>query len=192
MNCPACEGHLEEITVKEITVDVCKGGCGGLWFDNYELDKVDEPHETLGEALLEYRQEEHTDVDHEKKRYCPKCDSTPLMRHFYSVKHEVEVDECPRCGVIVGKFLAALFFVVAILLPTLSYPIFISFLGQLDWGPVIGGYVGAIFLAAAYTAIGLFASSLTRNQIIAFIVGVIICFSLTLLNNMLFFFPQSI
>ncbi len=94
--------------------------------------------------------------------------------------------------IVIGKFLAGLLFVVAILVPTLSYPIFISFLGQLDWGPVIGGYIGAVFLAAAYTAVGLFASSLTRNQIIAFIVGVIICFSLTLIDNMLFFFPQSI
>ena len=52
--------------------------------------------------------------------------------------------------------------------------------------------LGAVLLACGYTAVGLFASSLTRNQIIAFIVGVIICFSLTLVDKMLFFFPRSI
>ena len=94
--------------------------------------------------------------------------------------------------IIVGKFLAGVVFVVAALLPTLSYPIFVSMLGHLDWGPVLGGYVGAILLGAAYTAVGLFASSLTRNQIIAFIVGLIICFTLTLIDKMLFFFPRTL
>ncbi len=91
--------------------------------------------------------------------------------------------------IILGKFLAAVLFMTAALLPTLSYPICVSTLGELDWGPVIGGYMGAILLAAAYAAIGLFTSSLTRNQIVAFIVGTVICFSLTLIHAMLYFFP---
>ncbi len=94
--------------------------------------------------------------------------------------------------IILGKFLAAVVFVAAMLLPTLSYPICISFLGDLDWGPVIGGYIGAVLLGSGYCAIGLFASSLTRNQIIAFIIGMIICFALTLVDQMLFFIPQRI
>ncbi|NNG02356.1 MAG: ABC transporter permease subunit [Desulfobacteraceae bacterium] len=94
--------------------------------------------------------------------------------------------------VILGKFLAGVLFTATMLLPTLSYAVFVSFYGELDWGPVIGGYVGAILLASAYTAIGLFASSLTRNQIIAFIVGALICFSLTMVDKMLFFFPSGV
>lgn len=94
--------------------------------------------------------------------------------------------------IIFGKFLAGVLFIALALAPTISYPIFISFLGELDWGPVIGGYIGAVFLGAAYTAVGLFASALTRNQIIAFIVGVGICFALTLIDKMLFFFPRSL
>jgi ABC-2 type transport system permease protein len=94
--------------------------------------------------------------------------------------------------VVLGKFLAGAAFVAAMLIPTLAYPITVSFLGPLDWGPVIGGYIGAVLLGAAFSAIGLFASSLTRNQIIAFIVGVAICFSLTLIDWMLFFLPRSI
>ena len=93
--------------------------------------------------------------------------------------------------IIIGKFLAGVVFVSVALIPTLSYPIFITFLGQLDWGPVMGGYIGAVLLGAAFTAVGLFASSLTRNQIIAFIVGMMICFFLTLIDKMLFFFPES-
>jgi ABC-2 type transport system permease protein len=92
--------------------------------------------------------------------------------------------------IVLGKFLAATAFVSIMLIPTLSYGIFISLLGDLDWGPVLGGYLGAIMLGAAFSAIGLFASSLTRNQIIAFIIGMGICFILTLIDKMLFFLPE--
>jgi len=94
--------------------------------------------------------------------------------------------------VVIGKFLAAVAFVVAMLIPTLAYPITVSAVGQLDWGPVVGGYIGAVLLGGAFCAIGLFASTLTRNQIIAFIFGMAICFVLTLLDKMLFFLPRSL
>ncbi|RJQ68193.1 MAG: ABC transporter [Desulfobacteraceae bacterium] len=92
--------------------------------------------------------------------------------------------------IIVGKFMAALAFVAAILLPTLSYAIFISFVGDLDWGAAIGGYIGAVFLGGAYAAIGLFASALTRSQIVACIVAMVVCVGLAIVDQMLFFFPQ--
>ena len=94
--------------------------------------------------------------------------------------------------VVLGKFLAGVAFVTAMLLPTLAYPVTITFLGDLDWGPVAGGYVGAIFLGASFSAVGLFASSLTRNQIVAFIVGVAICFTLVLIDKILFFLPSPL
>ena len=94
--------------------------------------------------------------------------------------------------VVLGKFFAAVAFIAAMLVPTLAYPITTAALGQLDWGPVVGGYLGAILLAAAFCAIGLFASALTRNQIIAFIIGTVICFALTLIDKMLFFLPRSL
>jgi ABC-2 type transport system permease protein len=93
--------------------------------------------------------------------------------------------------VILGKFLAAVAFVIAMLVPTFTYPVTVAALGQLDWGPVVGGYIGAVLLGAAFCAIGLLASTLTRNQIIAFIVGMAVCFILTLLDKMLFFLPRS-
>ncbi len=93
--------------------------------------------------------------------------------------------------VVLGKFMASAVFVAIMLVPTLSYGIFISFLGDLDWGPWIGGYIGALLLGAAFCAVGLFASSLTRNQIIALIIGMAICFFLTLIDKMLFFLPEG-
>jgi ABC-2 type transport system permease protein len=93
--------------------------------------------------------------------------------------------------VVTGKFLAAVAFIIAMLVPTFMYPITVAALGQLDWGPVIGGYLGAVLLGAAFSAIGLFASALTRNQIIAFIVAMAVCFILTLIDKMLFFLPRS-
>ncbi len=94
--------------------------------------------------------------------------------------------------VILGKFAAAVGFVAAMLVPTLAYPASVTLLGRLDWGPVIGGYLGALLLGAAFAAVGLFASSLTRSQIIAFIVATAICFALTLIGRILFFLPESV
>ena len=95
-------------------------------------------------------------------------------------------------NIVLGKFFAATAFVAAMLVPTLAYPLFISFLGDLDPGPVIGGYAGSIFLGAAFCAIGIFSSSLTRNQIVAFITAMAFCFALTILDQMLYFFPSKL
>lgn len=78
---------------------------------------------------------------------------------------------------VLAKFFSALFFVAVTLVLTLSLPLTIARLGNLDYGPIIGGYVGAIFLAGAYLSLGLFISSLTKNQIIAFVLGLVACFA---------------
>lgn len=91
--------------------------------------------------------------------------------------------------IIGGKFLASLFFSVVMLAPTLIYPLFISVLGDLDAGPVIGGYAGAVLLAGAFSAIGILASSLTRNQVIAFLISAAGCFFLTITGSILIFLP---
>ena len=76
---------------------------------------------------------------------------------------------------VVGKFLAVLALVAISLALTIFLPITVSLLGNLDWGPVIGGYIAAILLAAAYAAIGLFVSSRTDNQIVSLISTVLLC-----------------
>lgn len=76
--------------------------------------------------------------------------------------------------IIIGKFLSAVIFMLFALLPTLLYPITLLFLGRLDLGPVICGYIGSAFLISALCSIGIFASSITKNQIIALMVGLAI------------------
>ncbi len=94
--------------------------------------------------------------------------------------------------VVIGKLLASTVFVALMLLPTVIYAISVVFIGSLDIGPVVGGYLGALLLGAAFSAIGVFSSSLTKNQIVAFIVGLVICLALTLIDKFLFFLPGSI
>ena len=98
MKCPACANTLQPMTAGDVQVDVCKDGCGGIWFDNFELKKFDEPHESAGEALLEIERDQSLVIDHTKRLKCPKCDNIVMMRHFFSIKKEVQVDECPACG----------------------------------------------------------------------------------------------
>ena len=75
---------------------------------------------------------------------------------------------------VLGKFLAVMTMIVIALLLTLPVVILVSMLGWLDWGPVVGGYLAALLMAAAYAAIGLFVSSRTDNQIVALISTVLL------------------
>ena len=85
--------------------------------------------------------------------------------------------------VVVGKFLASFCFLAISLLLSITIPITIAILGNPDGGAIVGSYIGALFLGAAYLAIGLWISSLTENQIIAFIVGVVVTFILFMVGN---------
>jgi ABC-2 type transport system permease protein len=76
--------------------------------------------------------------------------------------------------IVMGKFLACLLLVAIALACTLPYYVTISQLGDIDDGAVIGGYFGLLFLSASYIAIGLFASSITTNQIVAFLLALFI------------------
>jgi Zn-finger nucleic acid-binding protein len=98
VRCPVCENKLTEKQAGDIWVDVCEGGCGGIWFDPFELKKVDEPHESAGEVLLEVTRDESVAVDPDRRRDCPKCGDVVMMRHYASVRMEIAVDECPKCG----------------------------------------------------------------------------------------------
>jgi ABC-2 type transport system permease protein len=84
--------------------------------------------------------------------------------------------------IILGKYFAALLLVVIAILPTIVYLVTIYFLaspvGNIDLGGMVGSYFGLFFLGAVFVAIGLFCSSITANQIVAFIAGVFLCFFL--------------
>jgi ABC-2 type transport system permease protein len=76
---------------------------------------------------------------------------------------------------VLGKFLACFLLVAIALALTLPLPFTVSMIGPLDWGPVIGGYVATLALAAAYISIGLFVSARTDNQVVSLIVSALIC-----------------
>jgi ABC-2 type transport system permease protein len=82
--------------------------------------------------------------------------------------------------ILVGKYLACLVLVLCALLPTLIYYFSIYQLampkGNVDAGAIIGSYIGLLFLGGSFTAVGIFCSSLTKNQVVAFAIAVFICF----------------
>ena len=86
--------------------------------------------------------------------------------------------------IIIGKYLSTLVIFAIILAGTLIAPISISFVGDLDSGIVLSSYIGFFFLGATYLAIGLAASSFTRNQIIAYIMGIVMIAVFFLMNGM--------
>jgi ABC-2 type transport system permease protein len=88
--------------------------------------------------------------------------------------------------VVLGKFSAAFALILTALALTIPIPISVLILGNADPGPMISGYIGLMFMGAAYLAIGLFVSALTENQIIAFILGVTASFVLLIFGEPIF------
>jgi ABC-2 type transport system permease protein len=82
--------------------------------------------------------------------------------------------------IIAGKFLANLLFLLVVLALTLTVPLTVAWLGGLDWGQVLAGYLGMILLGGLYLAIGLYISNLTNQQISAFLIALFINFILFL------------
>ena len=94
--------------------------------------------------------------------------------------------------IVLGKFLAAWALLAVTLLPTLLYTLTMGLLGSLDPGPVISGYIGLLLMGAVYIAIGIFASSLTENQIVAFIVSFLLILALFLMDKVLMYVPEAL
>ncbi|MBI4238997.1 MAG: ABC transporter permease subunit [Deltaproteobacteria bacterium] len=88
--------------------------------------------------------------------------------------------------VVLGKFFAGLGLIAAALLCTFPMTFTVSLLGTLDWGAVCGAYLGLLCLGGAYLAVGLVVSSLTQNQIVAFIIAVVACFLLLVIGEPIF------
>lgn len=97
MQCPACGHALTSTPIDDVTVDVCIGGCGGMWFDNFQIQKFDEPHDRRGDKLLEMDLDPQVTPSREGKRHCPRCE-LPMLEQFWSVRQEVQIDRCPGCN----------------------------------------------------------------------------------------------
>jgi ABC-2 type transport system permease protein len=94
--------------------------------------------------------------------------------------------------VVIGKYLAAIGFLAVGLILTLPYAITVGKLGPMDSGPVITSYIGTLLLGSAFLAIGLFTSSMTKHQIVAYILALAICLFLWLLGRVVGLLPPSI
>lgn len=103
IKCPACNKEMKKVFIPTvgINVDVCCDGCGGIYFDNREYKNLDEQHEDASVIFNELANKELIKVDESIKRTCPNCGAT-MVKNFSSVKREIQVDECYKCG---GKFL---------------------------------------------------------------------------------------
>lgn len=97
MICPACGNILHPMRVGDVTIDTCRDGCGGLWFDNFELQKMDEPHEPMPPPIQPTAQT-RISLSPASKRPCPRCEGIMLKRRFFSPEKRVQVDECGGCG----------------------------------------------------------------------------------------------
>jgi ABC-2 type transport system permease protein len=94
--------------------------------------------------------------------------------------------------VVFGKFLAGMAMLAAIIGMTCFYAISLALLGPVDKGPLITGYLGLLLMGGAYVSIGVMASSLTRNQIVAFILSFAISFALFIFGQVMQYAPDWI
>lgn len=94
--------------------------------------------------------------------------------------------------VVLGKYLASFIASAVLLVPTLFYAFTCAFFGKPDAGPIIGGYIGAVFLAASFSAIGVYASSATKNQILSFFIAMAVCVVLSLISMFSQLMPAAI
>jgi Zn-finger nucleic acid-binding protein len=95
MKCPACKNPLLEKGAGGMTLDICYGGCGGIWFDADELEKVTPRAAATLHTIWQ------APVDAKKlnePRMCPRCPEQLLDRKWFSELKKVEIDQCPICG----------------------------------------------------------------------------------------------
>jgi len=88
---------MEEQDFGGVVVDLCECGCKGIWFDWFELTKLDEKNEGVGEVLKRALNFSRVNDDNRAQINCPKC-GLPMHVHKYQSSKEVNVDECYACG----------------------------------------------------------------------------------------------
>lgn len=86
-------------------------------------------------------------------------------------------------ALVLGKFFASLVFYLAALAGTLMIPIMLMVLGKPDVGQLVGGYLGAVLLGAFFLSIGIFISGFCQDQIVAFILAMLVCFGIHLIGT---------
>ena len=98
MKCPRCSHELQVVSVGGVKVDACQDSCGGIWFDLFELEKMDQPDESAAWLLENMRIDIEQTIDLAKPVGCPRCEGVALMRQQYSKNHSIMIDKCQVCG----------------------------------------------------------------------------------------------
>lgn len=98
MKCPRTGEPMITRNVGGVEVEISPA-CGGVWFDRFELQKVDEAHEEVGDMLVEHLDTYHRTLEPTAPRLkCPRDTDVVMMRRYFSPKRQIEIDECPACG----------------------------------------------------------------------------------------------
>ena len=98
LTCPACGNEMKKIYLegKSINIDICLDGCGGILFDNRELEKCDEAHENATEILEAIKDKTFIEVDESAQKECPVCGA--IMMKMGAGSGNVQLDCCAHCG----------------------------------------------------------------------------------------------
>jgi len=95
MKCPACNEPLRQKGAGGMTLDMCYGGCGGIWFDATELERLDARAATTLHTIWQVPTGAPSVTG---PRKCPRCPGQVLERKWFSDLKKVEIDQCPKCG----------------------------------------------------------------------------------------------
>lgn len=100
LTCPACGCEMTKLFIadKAINIDICANGCGGIYFDNQEIQEFSSPNEDLSEIKQLLENKNFMPVDETKTRICPSCGTPMAKTNAFSV----QIDTCYKCG---GMFL---------------------------------------------------------------------------------------
>ncbi len=98
LTCPACGEKMKKIYMSEagVNIDLCLNGCGGIFFDNREFEKFDEPEESISNLVEIIGNKVFKTVDDSEIRNCPIC-STPMVKMGTGIDG-VEIDYCNNCA----------------------------------------------------------------------------------------------
>lgn len=96
--CLSCGKTLSEVSIGDIKVDACMDGCGGVWFDQSELARVDNPGEAANDTVLQRLLSlPGSPAPADRQKMCPRC-STKLKPHSFRGQAEILIEECYGCG----------------------------------------------------------------------------------------------
>lgn len=99
--CPACKEKMTKImTDANVNIDICINGCGGIWFDNREIEKFSDKDENFEKLQKIISEKEYKAPTIDENRICPVC-KTKMVQHK-AANSDIVIDECYNCG---GKFL---------------------------------------------------------------------------------------